>query len=59
VEENNIMKKYQKPRLTMLDFSVRDEIAALIYRETITDGGGLPLSRYSISSFNELSGEEE
>ena len=53
------MKKYQKPELTILDLSVRDEIAALIYKETITDGGGLPLSRYSISSFRESSGEEE
>ena len=54
-----IMKKYQKPELTVLDLSVRDEIAAIEYKSTNPDGSGLPLSRYGISSFNDISGEED
>jgi len=53
------MKKYQKPELTVLDLSVRDEIAAIEYKSTNPDGSGLPLSRYGISSFNDISGEED
>ena len=53
------MKKYQKPELTITDLSVINEIAALTYKGTAPDSGGIPVSTYEISSFLEESGEEE
>jgi len=52
------MKKYQKPKLTIFDLSVRNEIAALKYKGKTSDGS-IPVAVFGISSFTDLSGEEE
>ena len=49
------MKKYLKPELSILNLSVSDELAALNFQETNPGAGGIPVSVYDITSFDEPS----
>jgi len=53
-----IMKKYQKPELTIFNLIAKNEFAAAKYKDEIPGEGGVPLSVYEISSFDETSGTE-
>ena len=51
------MKKYQKPELTIFDLIVKNEFAAtaIEYKSAALGEGGVPVSNYEISSFDETS----
>jgi len=50
------MKEYEKPLLNVIGFSVSDELAGYTYDGSYTDGGGVPISVYNITSFDSSSG---
>jgi len=54
------MKKYQKPELEIFNLIVKNGFAAtaIEYKSATLGEGGVPVSNYEISSFNDESGTE-